>query len=569
MSLFKFIFNHRVYLTVVLYSFASAGEKPAEFPLKDFVPVDFFRQYFSISPRLDLSGSNRRFEADSSGNTDGNSNGDGGINLHHEYRKYSQAREFSGTSEIVANGSYSTSNDEPKFIANPWPSNSWYANSQRYSNLSFSAFSDHMGKWYLTEKVSLGVHLEPLVNVSQNKRRTRRVQASVFNPGTISDSLYLDRTLDYSPSENRFFDLQGSVWAGYGKIYDVAFAAKILFLLDRIRDRTGKDLELDVSEMKQLEGFVESRRKERPFYDSRLTEIFDVESIEMFLRKNGSIDYFPSGAILEMADEWQYTQWQERLSGWEVKLFPYFELQFRDGGYSNKSETQSGRFAKDQFDTKAEFLALTEGPLTDQSDSKLIQDEFRGTKIFGLGATMAYHIPYRRFYQASASLTSRFEKNIVESGQTTTETRNPTPITNLGSYNVHKYVQYEFPGAELGMDLSLAFFPSSRTSIFLNENTNYRVKFDYSGNKESLTYLMGRVPYQDSRVIVSKLELKVDYFLGFRLKLWISGGVYHSNWNSQDVDPESSRWLSSDRYGTEEGESSSYRISSGITYYLF
>ena len=115
-----------------------------------------------------------------------------------------------------------------------------------------------------------------------------------------------------------------------------------MFLVDRIQARIGKNLELDFSEMKQLEAFVESRRKERLFLDSRSSEIFDVESIEMFLRKKGSIEYFPASVILEMADEWHFTQWQERLSGWEVKLFPYFQLQFRDEKHSNNSTTYFG-----------------------------------------------------------------------------------------------------------------------------------------------------------------------------------------------------------------------------------
>ena len=321
--------------------------------------------------------------------------------------------------------------------------------------------------------------------------------------------------------------------------------------------------------MKQLEAFVEARRKERSFFDSRSSEIFDVESIEIFLRKKGSIEYFPARVILEMADEWHFTKWQERLSGWEVKLFPYFQLQFRDRKYSNNSTTYSGRFPKDQLNSNGEIQSMAKSALMDQSESKFTEDKFYGTKIFGLGATMAYHLPYRRFYQASASITSRFEKNIVESGKTTTRSTNPTPPPNLLSSISHSYMEYEFPGAELGLNLSLAFYPSSRTSVFLTENTNYRVKFDYTDNKESLTSYLGRVPFQDSRVLVSNLELKADYFLGHRLKLEAYGTFYHAIWHTQDVETETESWLRNGVTGVEEGDHYYFRIGSGITYYLF
>jgi hypothetical protein len=212
---------------------------------------------------------------------------------------------------------------------------------------------------------------------------------------------------------------------------------------------------------------------------------------------------------------------------------------------------------------------MAESALMDQSESKFTEDKFYGTKIFGLGATMAYHLPYRRFYQASASITSRFEKNIVESGITTTRSTNPTPPPNLLSSISHRYMEYEFPGAELGLNLSLAFFPSSRTSVFLTENTNYRVKFDYTDSKESLTSYLGRVPFQDSRVIASNLALKVDYFLGHRLKLEAYGSVNHANWHTQDVDPESENWSWNEGFGAEDGNHYHYSIGSGIKYYLF
>ena len=208
MILFKNFFNPRLYLTVVLFSFASTEEKQQAFPLQDYVPVDFFRHYFSISPRLNFNGTNSSREMEGSGNEDGNTGGSGAINLHHEYRKYSQAREFSGTSEISVNGDHTRSATEPTFNLDRWHEESW-----RRSILFISAFTDHAGKWYLTEKTSLGVRLDPKVTVERYWRRVARVQAVEFSPGPNIDSVSIDRSLNNYPSESQYFDLRGSLLA--------------------------------------------------------------------------------------------------------------------------------------------------------------------------------------------------------------------------------------------------------------------------------------------------------------------------------------------------------------------
>lgn len=84
MILFKNFFNPGLYLTVVLFSFASTEEKQQAFPLQDYVPVDFFRHYFSISPRLNFDGSKRSLEMERNGSVGGNTGESGEINLHHE-----------------------------------------------------------------------------------------------------------------------------------------------------------------------------------------------------------------------------------------------------------------------------------------------------------------------------------------------------------------------------------------------------------------------------------------------------------------------------------------------------
>jgi hypothetical protein len=566
MRRFKALLNLKACACLFVYSTVMAIVPPQEFPLKDYVPVDFFRQDFSVSPMFSLSSSNRMVESKTGGSENADLNGDGKINLHHDYLSYSQAHEFSGTSEVELHGSPSSSANKPIYKSNSY---SWGDMSQENTRLSLTAFSNHVGKWYLTEKFSLGARIEPKVIIEPKNRNSSDGRSFRIDEPANVDSVSFYINQDNSQSESRFFELRGAVSVGYGRIHNVTFAARILFLLDRIHERTGKAVLLNLAEMVQLETFVESRRRGRPFYDSRLADIFDVESIDIFLRKKVGVEYFSAGVILEMADEWHYAHWQERLSGWEIKFSPYFQTQFQDASYSSNSETYFKRVPVDQLDTKKEFLALTKDTLGRFSTNHFTRDYFKGDAIAGLMANISYNLPYHRFYQANGSLTSRFEKRRVETGATISQIREPLLINDLIRWDLPNHLAFEYPVADLGLNLVCYFFPSSRTSMSLTENTSYQVKFDYTGNKQELTANMGRVPYQDSRILKSSLELKVDYFLGHRLRLDVFGGYFYTNSHIQDTKPDEIDWYSVQDNGIQKDHSHDYRIGSGLKYYLF
>ena len=526
------------------------------FRLEDHVPADFHRRYLSLEPALDW---NQDRNEDGSQQVKRVSDAGGRhakLRMTYGSERFSQALSWKLSNGLGLgwNGDDYASRFRSLDSLSPYGTGSV----QDVSGFDYTAFSRLSAQWYATD----GIFLSPSGSADFHQAPRKDSEARRWQ---ISDS-FLDDSLDFlgdrgsTRTGHLRFDFRASLALGYGRIQDVRIAETALFLLDKLSGTLGRTIAFDAGTMRELEARLETRRKLRPFYDARMSAIYDMESVLQFLHEKRPDDSISHRAVLEMADEWNYGGRHERRSGWEIRAFPLVGYTWEDSESRYRRTSYSIRAPKDPIPDEAalESAALaSSGPDTVERERA-----YFGSTSLGAGLSAAYHRPWRRFYQFDVSAYSHLSRVENEHGA---NPRGNYPTDFDWSRN---YIGYAYPRLDLGYAASVSWYPSTRTTVTGYLQGYWRRKWDYLDGNSGLPMLDSADFHQVYIGYGQTLGVAADYFLGPRL-VFRAGLGERSDWSRSRDEILGAPWNFSTPGELQRSWYTRRFAHAGLTYYLF
>lgn len=534
----------------------------ADFPLEDYVPADFHRRFLSVSPNLSLNLSGHEQEGPGTGYEASRADRGLGLGVNYGSSRQSQALRW----DVSTGGGFHAhgEGDESDDRGTSSPANlSVYGHEGDSRSLGGNAFARLSGQWFVRERFFLGAagtadfQLSPVGERNGSDWR--------LGPPTASgDTATFFASRSASESEDVFVQAGFRVAAGVGRIQDVTFAETGMFLLDRLAEATGNRLRLDKERMRDLEAFVEARRKRRPFYDSRRAATHDLESVDLFLREKAGMAALPARAVLEMADEWRHAGRMRRKSGHETRLFPFARASWRD--YRSEYDRHEHVRAV-PLDSARDPGKLVPGDAAPGAWAfqRNVRREYRGMSVLGVGLESAWHRPWRRFWQLDVEAWGRNALERVEAGERSRQDTGTAPA--IPASETVEYLEYVHPRLEYGARCGAAWLPTSRTLLRANVEASFDLKLDYL-DPSGVDHLFTHQPEQEALRETYRLGLNGEYHLSDRLTAF---SWFQASFQRFDAKDEAEPGF--DEYGNQatdrEGSAIRLDLSAGLRYYLF
>lgn len=519
-----------------------------DFRLEDYEPAPFHRHYLSVAPGLNWTSSGYRQERDSSDTESGNGYGNPSLAFAYGSRAWDPSREWKlgsafrlGREGSESRSTYTSASEfaEPRLDATR------HVNGNGALKLSADAsYRKYFRKNWFAEPAGKGfAEYSP---ADRNRGRSWGRQA--WTPDSSAIYIRTDRTRN----EHQFEEGTLAFAAGHGRIVDVGFASTGLFMLDRLAGSGAPRMRLDAQGMRELEGFIESRRKLRPFLDGRRAAIYDMASVERFLKERGGAP-IPAEALLAMADEWSHPSPIPRLRGWELSVSPFLRGSWREDRRRNEGREWSGiRPAAEETD--AAIDALTSGPETQSSRSRT--RSFESDREYGVAAQWRFQRPWRRQFQFSLTADFRYSDTWTELGNSGTTTLNGTAESERSAF-----LKRRFYAAEWDAGGSAAWIPQSRFWM----RASLKGHADWKGNQG-----LGWDSYFDgnsARGSSAQVALQCGYEVAPRLALlgYAAWDGYRSDGYRQELD----YFLAGYRFDHGVYSNSAWHAELNLTYYLF
>lgn len=284
------------------------------------------------------------------------------------------------------------------------------------------------------------------------------------------------QTQSQMENRSRAKNANGSLWTGLGRgrTEVVNDAQMALYILNDLRDQGLSSQLADaatINEFAQLITQINNRR----IFDFRRRRIFELTSIDSFLRAKGIT---PSPGIREFTienDNWTLAFNPQRLSGkyWYVQLRP-------SGQFSTGNQTSSGASSKST--NEQQYTLLNLGPAAGYENFKPVS------------------LKWQRNFGASAAWQRHREKQ--------------TDRTTLNGVTTETKAEYKQQGASLYAFYGIGYYPNNRTLV------NATLGFDgrYIRYHES--------SLKQSRWMRPSLGFSADYFVSYRTRLTANLSLY-------------------------------------------
>jgi hypothetical protein len=542
--------------------FLSGSTWAAGFLLEDYVPADSHRHYLSITPDFHWDAGEGKDEGPRQRINWGNGRLQPNLVLNQGSERVAQGFSWSVSNTLAAQGSDS---EDSTYIrdaitpALPLPRNK-SLNSTEDRRWFLNALTRTSAKWYPAGRLSISPAFDATITLMPDRETVNRNWAITAPEG---DSVRYGETHTHTGSDNVQLNLGVRTDIGYGRIQDVRFAESVLFLLDRLSEALGRDIELDPGTLHELHANVEARRKLRPFFDLRQSAIYDMESILQFLKERFPGETMSSRAILEMADEWDYAWRRPRESGWEIKAYPFARSAWNDNNTRFRSTIRNVAFAEG---THVDGDSLFHSDLADTPGNPGRESFRRYTSEtgFGLGISADYKRPWRRFFQFNLSAFAQWSRVGEEYGTD----QNIAASGSIPESHQYRNLAFAYPMIESGFEAGASWFPSTRSSLRAYLKGEGRRKQDYLGSKVEIAEAAGIPLRQKFISYAHTLGLNAEYFFGPRLVLRLSG-YQRTNWSLSEDELNDTPW----DYGPPPHSMESWypqmNVDLGLTYYLF
>jgi hypothetical protein len=438
-----------LYASALIFGSAAAQD----FRLEDYEPADFHRHFLSLTPNLDLGVTTYRGSGSDADQFHRIWSGSPYLELAYGSRAWSPMRSWKigAKTDVQASGNLANGRSGNGTPDQPYESEG--SQSDRSASAGFQVDARYRryirGLWYLEPSVQGRLSLSP--EIPSRSRGWSRGP----NVGSDSARFYLDRRRSQSFSHVESAGI--GIPFGWGRIVDVGFASTALFMLDRWGGSGSRAPVLDGKSMHDLEAYLESRRKQRPFFDRRRAAIYDMVSVQRFLEKTGG-QPVPAEALLAMADEWANPSPLPRERGWEVKLQPTLSYYWNYSRYSDRRLSTFLILPADESPSR--IVDALEKP--DPDTLWYWNRSFTGLLEYGLGIRWEYRHPWRRHFQFSASSYLREVQSRREMGGSASGYGLYSP-----GYDNPGYYAYRHPRTEAGLSGWAAWIPDSRAYLRL------------------------------------------------------------------------------------------------------
>lgn len=499
---------------------AAAHLAAADFPLEDYVPADFHRRYLSVSPGLNWSRYDRESDVYQPGVESVNEDRSGGIGLNYGSVRNSRKLRW----DVSTGGRLGLrGGDGAEKRTDPGLAGSGSRFDQTGDNLdaNLGGFSRMSGKWHARERISIQASGAADFHWLPTGERNGSGWNLIPLDGRGDSALFNSFDNEYGNSEITF-RTTASLGAGYGRLEEVTFAETGMHLLDRVEEVTGRRVRLGKGGMRDLEAFVEARRKRRSFFDARRAAHYDVESVCLFLRDRG-LDSLPPRAVLEMADEWRHAGRVRRFTGWELRMVPFLHATWEDHRREENREDFQRRVALDSVGDPAALTPAAPVPGATRTFAAETRS-WRSQTQYGAGLEAAWRRPWRRFWQFDMDAWARYGLESQESGF---HARRDTGGTD--DQRSDRYASFSYPRMESGASASATWLPTSRTLVgaMLDGRVNRKLDYLDPGDAAWLFGASGAEVEQDVLDWTLSLGLHARYHLDDRLAFWgnLNAGV--------------------------------------------
>lgn len=277
-------------------------------------------------------------------------------------------------------------------------------------------------------------------------------------------------------SESRYLDAFAGlpIKAGFGRIEQVQDARHAIYILDELalQDRlsSGKTKDEIIAMAKHI-----SKLKNKRFFDHRHRRIYEIESIDSFLRANNNSLNTDARYFTTLTDFWEYGAYPVRYSGTRASVV--IQPGYAYLGNKNSNDINS-------YESKQTYF------------------------LGNFGLELIHEKPINLFWQNSASFSAYY---IVLKGDVNEVSENQKSKVN-------------FPIVQLAFNQQFGFYPNTRTSLLLKYGISYVNILDIADTEN-------RIAGGKNQMLHSNAGISFNYYISPRFRL---NGTYSANYFMQD-----------------------------------
>ena len=365
------------------------------------------------------------------------------------------------------------------------------------------------------------------------------------SPGYFESSI--DNSKDDGDNHYDSYDLDLSLLAGIGHVYEGRYASTALYLIDELRDKNLLANEPSKTQMTQLSELIYQSKLEH-YFDSRLHNIEVVDKISDYLKAEGLIAQNSLKAPVIIDDVWRY--------------FPSYSRQFgiriRGGaGYEYYYSITKSKTTNDYYHLLTSYYADSANVIDTLSESAGTRTDRTTSKntsslpfIVGM---IEYFNPINHKWQINLKLSGNFYLN---PDRITTHKYYYGSTTDPSGYSSKTSFKQTY---EASLDGEARYIFNSRTNALFYATLGYwhlkssLTDTDISGDSETSETFNGQ-PHS-SRYY--SMGAYITYRITIPITLVLQASYFHNN------------SLSSQLYSSSHIHNSAYNIGAGLTYYLF
>jgi len=436
---------------ILLFSITVSAQTTTNYDLSSYKLPDY--RYRQLETEFALSGTNNSDNQDDQKFLDRSFKGNVGVT----YNSYLNNRKTQRSQYLSVNFRGQSSHSE-----NPIQ---YQDNSKLASALSYRIYN----KRYFANKIFLATGVY-----------------ATYHYGHINDSFeYQDTTNLTGDVTNNEHNVTVNIPLefGIGRIEQVQDYQKAIYIYEDLLKSGRAVAGKSAQEVMELATLI-SRLKNKRYFDSRIKNIQDIETLDSFLIANNYKTQSDARYFATLVDNWNFVTHFVRESGTSIALAVTPELDY----YQNYS-------TQNPFDLRHKYI--------------------RG--LYGIegGIVFEHRKPLNLYWQANTTVRAMagyIERNFEES-------------------DTIVYSEYTTSSPKLNIDIiqSLEYYPNTRTRMTASFNAQYDKYFEEKDVDSD--YIM--IP--TTEYIRTGLSLEVDYYISQKLRLNASSFVYYSQENIDDI----------------------------------
>lgn len=487
----------------------NAGDSTTLFKLEDFIPTPYKYSSLVVQPHISFQGSNNpksnRIEyfnnsVFSSNNSAKSSSESFSPSIIHRFDYFSSKFEYYYSNNI----SVTLDNDNRRRFGNS--GNICNYNINKTHRFSYSTNLNNNLYYYIINKFFLGLSLSPYIRQTPyDFSKSTYKSINYFNPE--SDSSYYRYSKQDIKSNTVNLSLSTDISFGFGRIYNVTNGVVALNILDRINAlKKGGQSSVNIQNFAEVITRLKHKRK----YDARKALIDDIDSIYTYLKGNGVVDssYPTARIIMEIADQWQYSDNTQRESGFRYKLYPKLNVTL---DWNHRKQTSIEGYDSIPFNTNYTQDDVKALHVINSGHSK--QDVESGDhEIQGFICSD---------YTLKKLINRYFQLNIYLSGKFGL-------VKHFDDYHQYTSIGFDraYPAGYIQTDFSLGYYPNTRTTIKLSIKAGYIRELDYSlFDNSNLTSDPAVTIIHDDRNLFIDSSLSLSYYVSPRFSFNINGVI--------------------------------------------